>query len=71
MAINPSKPHFTVYLDDGVGDVASLSESPDGELLFTLHPSAAEDGSPAHCNGRAVFKKAVEILVGQQRRPAD
>jgi hypothetical protein len=58
-----SKPHFTVVLDEKAGENASLAETPDGELILKVHPSIADDGSPAHCNGRAMLKKAVELLA--------
>lgn len=67
MTIDPSKPHLTVVLDYEMGESASLSEAPNGELYCNMHPSAAEDGSPAQHSGRAVFQRAVEILIGRQR----
>lgn len=63
MTMDLSKPHFTVVLDEKAGENASLAETPDGEWILKVHPSVAEDGSPAHCNGRAMLKKAVEMLT--------
>lgn len=67
MSIDPSKPHFTVMLDEIVGDEAALSVTPDGEIICTMHPSAAEDDSPARFSGHVVFRKAVEMVT--QRPP--
>lgn len=68
--LSPSKPHFTVVIDDIVGENATLAETPDGELICTMHSSAAEDSSPARHTGHIVFKKAVETALRRQR-PAD
>lgn len=65
-----SKPHFTVVLDEKAGENAFLAETPEGEWILNVHPSVAEDGSPAHCNGRAMLKKAVEVLT-RRPRPTD
>jgi hypothetical protein len=70
VTIDLPKPHFTVVIDDTVGDTATLAETPDGEIIFTVHPSAAEDDSPARYSGHAAFKKAVELVTRRRQGPA-
>lgn len=71
MSIDPSKPHFTVMLDEIVGDNATLSVTPDGEIICTMHPSAAKDNSPARSSGHTVFRKAVEMVLQPTQRRID
>jgi hypothetical protein len=63
VSINPSKPHFTVMLDEAVGDEAALSVTAEGEIICTMHPSAADDNSAARFSGHVMFRKAVEIAT--------
>lgn len=70
MTIELSKPHFTIIIDDSVGEIATLTEAPDGEVICTVHPDAAEDDSPARYYGHSAFKKAVEIVTGRNQGPA-
>lgn len=67
MNMDLSKPHFTVVLDEKAGENASLAETPDGEWVLKVHPSVADDGSPAHCAGRAMLKKAVEMITPRRQ----
>lgn len=61
-----NKPHFTVVIDDAVGDIATLAETPDGDLICTMHPAAAEDDSPARYSGHTAFKQAVNMVLRRQ-----
>lgn len=63
VSIDPSKPHFTVMLDEIVGNNATVSVTPDGEVICTMHPSAGEDDSPARFSGHVMFRKAVEMVL--------
>jgi hypothetical protein len=56
-----------IVLDERVGDTAVLSKADDGELYFVIHPSAAEDDSPARSNGHTMFRKAVEVAMNIQQ----
>lgn len=70
VTIELSKPHFTIVIDDTVGEIATLAETPDGEVICTVHPSAAEDNSPARYNSHTAFKRAVELVTGRRQGPA-
>lgn len=61
-----NKPHFTIVIDDKVGEIATLAETPDGDVICTVHPSAAEDDSPARYNGHSAFKQAVNLVLRRQ-----
>lgn len=63
VSIDLSKPHFTVMLDEAVGDEAALYVAPDGEVICTMHPSAAKDNSPARFTGHVMFRQAVEMVL--------
>lgn len=63
VSIDPSKPHFTVMLDEAVGNEAALYVTPDGEVICTMHPSAAKDNSPARFTGHVMFRQAVEMVL--------
>lgn len=63
VSIDPSKPHFTVMLDEAVGSEAALYVTPGGEIICTMHPSAAKDDSPARFSGHVMFRKAVEMVL--------
>ena len=63
MSIDPSKPHFTVMIDEAVGSEAALYVTPDGEVICTMHPSAAKDDSRARFTGHVMFRKAVEMVL--------
>lgn len=63
----PKPPHFTVVLDDLMGDTATVVEADDGEVYCLMHPSAAETDSPARYNGHVAFSKAVELALQRFR----
>ena len=71
VSIDPSKPHFTVMLDEIVGDNASLAVTPDGDVICTMHPSAANDDSPARFSGHVMFRKAVEMVLRPPQAGSD
>lgn len=68
--IDPSKPHFTVVIDDSLGETATLTESPNGELIYTLHPAATQPDSPARVAAYTVLQRAVETLLSRVQREA-
>jgi len=65
VAMDLPKPHFTVVIDDTVGEIAALTVAEDGEITCTLHSSAADDDSPARYSGHTVFSKAVEVALSR------
>lgn len=71
MSIDPSKPHFTVMLDETVGNEAGLSVAPDGEIVCTVHPSAGDDDSPARFSGHVMVSKAIKMATGRQHLAAE
>lgn len=63
MNVDLSKPHFTIILDERMGDTALFKEADNGDLFCFMHPSAAEDDSPARSSGHVVFRRAVEAAL--------
>ena len=70
MNLDPSKPHFTVVIDESLGECATLAESPDGELIYTMHPSATQGDSPARLAAYTVLQRAVDTLLNRVQREA-
>lgn len=71
MTTDPPKPHFMVVIDETAGEMVSLTEGPDGELTYTMHPMAAAEDSPVRPAAHAMLRKAVEMLIARSQRESE